>query len=346
MHEFVFFYPKGHEAHFEQGHPERPERIEAMCQALEGAGWWNAYPHLEAKELSLDFLAQVHSRNYLDFLQTACQRGAHLDMDTYTTRASWNLALKAAGGAVSVAEAVWEGKARRGFALTRPPGHHATRGRGMGFCLLNNIAITAEYLLSQPMENGQNPDRLAIVDLDLHHGNGTQDIFWDRSDVFYISTHQSPHYPGSGALEERGAGDGLGYTANFPMPPFTGDRGFSATMDELILPLLERYDPQMVLVSYGFDPHWRDPLGHLMLSAAAYGDLIRRLVRLVDDRCQGRIVIFLEGGYDLQAAQACAQAVTAALLGADWQDPLGPSPQPEGTNWQGMLLKAHQIWEV
>jgi acetoin utilization deacetylase AcuC-like enzyme len=346
MDELVFFYPQGHAAHFEQGHPERPERVEVMRQALQEAGWWEAYPRLEPETLSLDFLERVHSQGYLDLLQTACRQGMHLDMDTYTTQASWDLALKAAGGAVAAAKAVWEGKARRGFALTRPPGHHATRGRGMGFCLLNNIAIASEYLISQPVSGVQNAQRLAIVDLDLHHGNGTQDIFWDRDDVFYISTHQWPHYPGSGALEERGIGKGLGYTANFPMPPFTGDRGFAATMDELILPLLERFDPQMLLVSYGFDPHWRDPLGQLMLSAAAYGGLIGRLVRLADERCQGRIAVFLEGGYDLEAAAACAQAVTAALLGVEWQDPLGPSPQPEGTTWQGMLRRAHQVWGV
>jgi acetoin utilization deacetylase AcuC-like enzyme len=157
---------------------------------------------------------------------------------------------------VAVASAIWEGKAKRGFALTRPPGHHAMRGQGMGFCLLNNVAIAAEALIKN-----NNVERLAIVDLDLHHGNGTQEIFWNRSDVFYVSTHQSPFYPGTGRLEDIGSGEGVGWTANFPLPPLSGDEAFLTIMDELILPLLDQKKPQIILVSYGFDSHWLDPLG-------------------------------------------------------------------------------------
>lgn len=346
MDELVFYYPEGHQAHFETGHPERPERVEVLRRSLQDAGWWDSFPHLEPLVLERAILERIHTPSYLDSLQRISKAGARLDMDTYTTPSSWDLALKAAGGAAAVAESVWSGQARSGFALTRPPGHHATPGRGMGFCLLNNIALAAEYLLSRAQEEMGDAERLAIIDLDLHHGNGTQDIFWERSDVLYISTHQYPHYPGTGDLTETGAGEGRGYTANFPMPPFTSDHGFQSVMEKLILPLLERYQPKMLLVSFGFDPHWRDPLGNLMLSAAGYGDLIAELVDWADENANGRIALFLEGGYDLDAGAACARSVTAALLGEPRFDPLGPSPQPEGSAWQAMVERARQIWEV
>lgn len=346
MEEMIFFYPDGHQAHFEDGHPERPDRVETIRRSLEKAGWWSKYPHLEPRDLSNDFLETVHAPQYLQTLESACARGARLDMDTYTTSESWQLALNAAGGAVAVAQAVWTGQSARGIALTRPPGHHATFNRGMGFCLLNNVAIAAQNLISSEFKGHGSADRLAIIDLDLHHGNGTQDIFWRRGDVLYISTHQYPYYPGTGDLLETGAGAGERATANFPLPPFTGDRGFSAVMEELILPILDRFRPQMILVSFGFDPHWRDPLGHLMLSASGYGRLIRSLTAWAEDNCQGRIALFLEGGYDLDAGAACIQAVTAAMLGLDWQDELGQAPNPEGSSWQDTVLRAKEIWQV
>lgn len=346
MDKLVFYYPEGHQAHFESGHPERPERVEALRRSIREAGWWDCYPCLEPLVLENEVLESIHTTSYLDTLQRLCRSGAHLDMDTYTRPESWKLALNAAGGAAAVAGAIWRGLARRGFALTRPPGHHATMGRGMGFCLLNNIALATQYLLSASFEGADPAERLAIVDLDLHHGNGTQDIFWRRADVLYISTHQFPHYPGTGDLDEIGEGPGRGYTANFPLPPFTGDHGFRTVMEAVIMPLLDRFEPQMLLISFGFDPHWRDPLGYLMLSAAGYGDLIANLADWADAHCDGRIALFLEGGYDLEAGAACAQTVTAALLGEPRFDPLGPSPRPEGSAWQAVVERARRLWEV
>ncbi len=335
----VFYYPHGHQSHAEAGHPERPERVEALRQALQQAGWWDVHPQVQPVQPPLDLLQSVHQKRYLELLPEVSRRGQRLDMDTYTTPNSWQLALNAAGGAIATADAIWRGQARRGFALCRPPGHHATPGRGMGFCLLNNIAIAAEYLIQLG-----GAKRLAIVDYDLHHGNGTQEIFWRRGDVFYISTHQSPLYPGSGDLDEIGAGEGEGATANFPLPPGTGDQGFHELLEGCILPLIDRFQPEMILVSFGFDPHWRDLLGHLQLSAKGYGELIAGLVRWADQNCQGRLALFLEGGYDLEAAAACGQAVTAAMLGVEWHDPLGPSPRPEGSSWQINFRRARQIW--
>ena len=341
MQELVYFYPEGHASHYAAGHPERPDRIEAICTGLQELGWWESFPHLEPMALPQAVLEAVHAPGYLRQLESASRAGRWLDMDTYTTPASWDLALSAAGGSLAVVDEVWQSRAWRGFALTRPPGHHATPDRGMGFCLLNNIALAAEYL---HQEHGA--QRLAIVDLDLHHGNGTQEIFYERSDVFYLSTHQMPLYPGSGAIEEIGFGAGEGFTANLPMPPGSGDTAFGAGMEGFILPLLERYRPEGILVSIGFDVHWRDPLGSLRLSAQAHGELIRSLTHFADVHCAGHIALFLEGGYDLPAGAACAQASTAALLDLPFSDPLGPASGAEVDHWQHWLKRAQALWSL
>lgn len=341
MEDLIYYYPQGHENHWQSRHPERPERVETIVKILQANNLWERYPKAEPKPLNTEEIALVHSMDYLRELENACRFGDSLDMDTYTTPFSWELALKTAGGAVSVAEAVWNGQARRGFALTRPPGHHATSQRGMGFCLLNNVAIAAAWVIQR-----LGAKRVAIIDFDLHHGNGTQDIFWERADVFYLSTHQSPLYPGSGYLEEIGAGEGRGFTANFPLPPGSGDRAFANLMENIILPLLDRFQPQILLISYGFDPHWRDPLGHLLLSARQYGEMVGQLSKWSELHCDGKMALFLEGGYDLEAAKACTLAVVNALLGMPIDDPLGVSPREEGNSWQKMLEQARQIWQI
>jgi acetoin utilization deacetylase AcuC-like enzyme len=341
MHNIAIYYPKGHAAHYEPGHPERPERIEVIRKALQKEDWWVDALQINPVVLTQEVMQAIHDPAYLTYLQTACDRGQHLDMDTYTTPASWELALNTAGGAAAVAGAVWRREARRGFAITRPPGHHATHNRGMGFCLLNNIALAAEYLFQQ-----ESAQRLAIVDLDLHHGNGTQEIFWRRVELLYISTHQYPHYPGTGALEETGAGIGNMTVANIPLPPYSGDRAFRSAMEEVILPVLSLYQPEMVLVSYGFDTHWRDPLGQLLLSAQVYGEIISRLSEWGDQNCSGRIALFLEGGYDLEAGVACTSAVINALIGSTWADKLGPSPTTEIDDWKPIIENIRRIWSL
>jgi acetoin utilization deacetylase AcuC-like enzyme len=353
MENLVLFYPQGHQAHYEPGHPERPERIEVVRRALESVGWWDSFQHTPPLSLPIEFIQTVHDTRYLKLLEDASRRGLNLDQDTFTTAASWQLAINAAGGAAAVAAAVWKVGANnntsgklRGFALSRPPGHHAERGRGMGFCLLNNIAVAAQYLTSYPMDEIPNAERVAIIDLDLHHGNGTQDIFWRQNNVLYISTHQSPLYPGTGMLEERGAGAGLGYTLNLPFPPATGDNGYRAAMEEIILPMLDRFLPEMILVSLGLDAHWRDPLGHLMLTAAGYGALIKYLVGWSDQHCGSRIALVMEGGYDSLSVAACALASVAALLGEIFYDTIGSPPRPEGKSWQSVIQHAKEIWQL
>jgi acetoin utilization deacetylase AcuC-like enzyme len=339
MKELAYFYPQGHEAHYENGHPERPGRVEAIRKALQDEGLWDPYPKLDPINIPEEVLVNVHAPAYLAYLKQASQQEQHLDADTYTTQASWELAKKAAGGACAVAAAVWKGKARHGLALTRPPGHHATHNQGMGFCLLNNIALAAEYLIGK-----QGVQNLAIVDLDVHHGNGTQDIFYLREDVLFISLHQWPLYPGTGRIEEQGEGIGAGTTVNIPLPPTTGDQGYLAAMDEVVIPLLESYSPQMVLVSIGFDTHWRDPLANQLLSALAYAEMVSSLTQFSHASCEGRIALFLEGGYDLEAGAACLTGCVSGLLNREWNDPIGPSPQPEKNAWSGVLQKVRSTW--
>ena len=359
MHEIAFFYPEGHAAHARAGHPERPERVEAIRAALEEAGlWqlgagigheWDANMRVAQMDAQMQTaLETVHTAAYLSRLERASaiagsssagEWGGQLDSDTYLTGASWKLARQAVAGACNVARAVWQRQARRGFALTRPPGHHALPGQGMGFCLLNNIAVAAQDLIWH-----YGAQRLAIVDLDLHHGNGTQEVFWRRPEVLFISTHQVPLYPGSGSVDETGAGPGAGCTVNLPLPPGAGDQAFQAMMSKLILPLLGRFAPEMLLVSFGFDPHWRDPLGSLQLSVAGYAGLIAELASFSDQCCDGRIALFLEGGYDLDAGRACSVAATQALLGRVYDDPLGPCPLPEGAKWPVFVQAAREVW--
>jgi acetoin utilization deacetylase AcuC-like enzyme len=208
----------------------------------------------------------------------------------------------------------------------------------MGFCLLNNVALAAEHLLQN-----ENARRLAIVDMDVHHGNGTQDIFYARGDVLFVSSHQHPFYPGTGMLDERGTGAGEGATMNMPLPAGSGDRAFAACYGELVPAVLDRFQPEMVLVSAGFDAHWRDPLGNLRVSAQGYGEAVSSLRGWAERNCGGRIAAILEGGYDLDADAACGLAITQALLGEGVTDDLGPSPTPEGTQWMQVIEDVRRI---
>jgi acetoin utilization deacetylase AcuC-like enzyme len=335
MESLVFYYPEGHQKHYIYGHPERPERIQVIQEGLQEAGYWNSCPIIQPIKPDEDLLKTVHEEEYLQLLERASRKEQMLDPDTYATRDSWQLALNAAGGALAVVDQVWEGDAQTGFALTRPPGHHATRSRAMGFCLINNVAVAAEYLL---LDKGA--ERVAIIDLDLHHGNGTQDIFWERGDVFYISIHQSPFYPGTGALYEIGAGPGEGATLNLPIPAFSGDVAYKTLLAEIVLPYLNKARPNILLISFGFDTHWRDPLGSMQVSADCIYWMITELRSWADINCQGKIAVVLEGGYDLEAGKACGQAVAAGLIEDTWEDFLGYSPNNEQDTWLETLQEA------
>lgn len=341
MHPIAYFYPTGHAGHSQPNHPERPQRVETIRRTLEEAGLWDLGVQTANDGLAADVLAAVHTDAMLQAIQQHGKQERNLDADTYTIRESWPLAQAAAGGAVAVARAVWHGQAQTGFALSRPPGHHATRSQPMGFCLLNNVALAAQHLLQH-----EGASRLAILDMDVHHGNGTQDIFYDRADVLFCNTQQLPLWPGTGRLEERGAGAGLDYTANLPLPPGSGDAAFAAAYGELFPALLDAFKPEMLLVSFGFDSHWKDPLANLQVSAAGYGAAVASLRHWAQQHCNGKIALVLEGGYDLDAAAACGQAAVQALLGMQISDTLGPSPYPESEEWHNITHNAGELWEL
>jgi acetoin utilization deacetylase AcuC-like enzyme len=239
-----------------------------------------------------------------------------LDPDTVLSPGSVKAALLAAGATWDAVKAVCEGRAPNAFALVRPPGHHAEAERAMGFCIFNNIAVAAQQAI---LHFGYG--RVAIIDWDVHHGNGTQHIFEERADVFYISTHRAPFYPGTGAADERGRGKGHGFTLNLPLAAGDGDAEIEAAFDERIGPALDDYKPDLVLVSAGFDAHHSDPLGGLQVSTEAFGRLTRRLMKAADVHCDGRIVLVLEGGYDLSGLSRCVLACVKELQAQSAQHP-------------------------
>jgi acetoin utilization deacetylase AcuC-like enzyme len=315
-----------HTTHDESRHVERAARMQAVSVALEQSGLLPDLVNLTARHASEAEIRAVHHPRLLETLRlSAAQERLWIDHDTYTTRFSHAAATMASGALLEAVHAVAEQQVTNAFALIRPPGHHATANRSMGFCLLNHIAIAATYAI-QTLGYA----RVAIVDYDVHHGNGTQDIFYEDPHVLFISTHGNPLYPGTGMEQEIGTGQGLGTTLNLPVPYGAGDTGFAQLYEQIILPALTRFEPELILVSAGFDGHWNDPLGPLALSVSGYAQLTQRLIDLAQQICHGRIVLSLEGGYNEEALGACVVAATQVLLGrTPGPDLLGSAGTPE-----------------
>jgi acetoin utilization deacetylase AcuC-like enzyme len=310
--------------HSRAGHVECPERLETAMQVLRERGLLDHLVEVRPTPMPMEHLLAVHHEHYVKLVREIAERGGgNLDPDTYLNHRSFEVALLAAGGLLNLVQAILDGEVTNGFALVRPPGHHALPGRGMGFCLFNNIAISARYALEH-----KGLSRILIADFDLHHGNGTQEMFYDTGEVLYFSTHQYPHYPGSGHWSEIGEGDGKGYTVNVPLPAGVGDEGYERVFDEVLYPLAERYSPQLILVSVGYDAHWADPLGMMQLSTTGYAYLASVLKEMAEDLCDGRLAFTLEGGYDLRAVPHSIAATLQTLLGDEIDDSIGPSPQP------------------
>jgi acetoin utilization deacetylase AcuC-like enzyme len=292
------------------GHPESADRLRALQPVFAALDPARFRLFTEAAPVSEDQLAEVHSPGHIARVRAACARGfGSLDPDTSVVAASWGAALKAAGAVVDACRRVARGELSRAFCAVRPPGHHAETSRAMGFCLFNNIAIAARAL------QGEGFAKIAIVDFDVHHGNGTQDIFWEDPNVYYISLHQMPLYPGTGRREERGAGPGLNFTLNLPLPPGSGDEELLATMEGKVATVLRAFAPAFLLVSAGFDGHAADPLAQLRITSEGFGRATRCLADLADELCKGRLVSVLEGGYQLEALAESVAAHLAALAG-------------------------------
>jgi acetoin utilization deacetylase AcuC-like enzyme len=301
----VFHHPSGRDHDTGRGHPERPARLEAVSRALD------SLPGIErrvAPAATREQLGRIHDADYVEAVLAAVPESgyARLDPDTVVSPASGMAALHAAGAVVAAVDAVLGGKTRA-FCAVRPPGHHAEPDRAMGFCLFNNIAVGVAHA-----RQAQGVGRIAIVDFDVHHGNGTQAAFWSDRDTLFVSIHQWPLYPGTGSTEERGA---HGNVVNCPVSPGTGSAGWREVVEARVLPQVDAFAPEMIFVSAGFDAHARDPLASLRLEAEDFAWITAELVRLAEQHAGGRLVSSLEGGYDLEALEASVRAHLQALAG-------------------------------
>jgi acetoin utilization deacetylase AcuC-like enzyme len=325
-------------------HVENAGRLEAIISRLEETGLKKQLTPLKPRAASVEELSLVHTKQHISHIQDVAKKGGGwLDADTVVSPDSYEVALYAAGGTIVATEAVMEGKVDSAFALVRPPGHHATRRRAMGFCLFNNIAIAAAHALVK-----YKLERSLIIDFDVHHGNGTQEIFYDRPEVMYISTHEYPFYPGTGGVEETGRGTAKGTKVNIPLPAGCGDNEYLLAFEQIIMPVVKRFEPRLILVSAGYDAHWADELAMMQVTVSGFAQMARIIKGLADELCEGRLVFVLEGGYHLSALAASVKATLDVLLGnTSIDDPLGQSPRsftaPQIDNLIRAIKEAHAL---
>lgn len=313
------------------GHPERVERhevMQAVADDFRRRGGRVAPP----RPATLDELVRVHERDYVTMIRETAGRAVSLDPDTFTSPDTYDVACEAAGAAVAAVDHVLDGAAgTRALALVRPPGHHAERNRAMGFCFFNNVAIAAAHARARGLP------RVAIVDYDVHHGNGTQWSFYADPTVLFVSSHQFPYYPGTGAADEIGTGAGAGCTVNLPLAAGATDADYERVYDAVAWPILRAFKPQLILLSAGFDAYVDDPLGGMRLTAGCFGRLTGSLVRIAQECSDGRVVAVTEGGYDLQGLAACLRAAIDALDGGS---PAAPDAAPAATPRADATIKA------
>ena len=291
------------------GHPERAERAEVMD--VVAANWAARHIEIVAPPAATDEqLARVHAPDYLRRVSDTSGRATQLDPDTYTSPESYEIARLAAGAAVDAVERVLGGSHRAAVALVRPPGHHAERDRAMGFCFFNNVAVGAAHARANGVA------KVAIVDFDVHHGNGTQHMFEGDPHVLYVSMHQYPYYPGTGGADEIGRGAGRGFTINLPLEVGAVDEDYQTVFGEVVVPVLHQFEPDLLMISAGFDAHERDPLAGMRLTTDSFAAMTMELRHVAEECCRGRIVAVTEGGYDLQALAASLDATIGVLSGA------------------------------
>jgi acetoin utilization deacetylase AcuC-like enzyme len=329
--------------HHLPGHPEHAGRIRAVWMQMEKAGLTAQMTPVEAPLASEEQILTVHSREYLDVLKwidETKQSNVHLDPDTYAGPTAYAIARLSAGGVIQAVDEVMSGRASNALAAVRPPGHHAMPDHAMGFCLLGNVPIATRYA-----QKRYGVERIMIVDYDVHHGNGTEAMFYNDNSVLFISTHQYPFYPGTGSFSDKGSGKGTGYTINIPLSAGYGDGAYSRIYEQVIWPAAQRFQPQLVLVSAGFDAHWLDPIAGMRLSLAGYAHLSRELIKMAHQFCGGKIVFVMEGGYNLDALSYGMVNIAHALLGdATVVDPLGaPTDGRDEPRVASLVAKVREI---
>jgi acetoin utilization deacetylase AcuC-like enzyme len=303
-------------------HPESPQRLQTIYEMLEEERIFSSFPVIVPRPAEIEEVALIHTREYIEQIQaTSGRRSVYLDPDTSTSPRSFEVAMLAAGGLLEAVDWVMEEKVENGFALVRPPGHHAEASQARGFCIFNNVAIAAQYLIERWKLR-----RVLIVDWDIHHGNGTQNSFFSRSDVLYFSTHQFPHYPGTGHWSEVGVGKGEGFTVNVPLSGGKSDDDFLSVYRKLLLPIARSFEPEFILVSAGFDIFAGDPLGGMGLSVSGFGALTTELARLAQQTCRNRLLLTLEGGYNLFGLKDGVKSVLLALSGRERTSPARLNP--------------------
>ena len=332
-----------------EGHPERPARVAEVMALLEQTGMLSRLTRLPVTPAAREQLERVHTPEYLDFVeQVVAGGGGYLDAgDTVASAGSWKAATAAAGAGIGAVDAVMTGGMEASFAVVRPPGHHAPPDRAMGFCILNNAAVAAAHAVSQ-----YGLSRVLLVDFDVHHGNGIQDCFYASPEVLYFSTHQSPAYPFTGMIDETGIGAGAGYTVNVPLPPDVGEAGFLQSFDAVLRPLARRFQPEIVIVSAGYDAHWRNSRYvqgiRERLTVRGLAALSQSLQEIANAHCPGRLVGILEGGYDLEALAYGVLGTLGVWLGdTEIADPLGPPPtaaqEPDITALLDKVKRVHGL---
>jgi len=314
-------------------HPESPLRLRAIVEKLKQENLWNNV--VDPRPAEMEEILSVHDKYYVESLKRMARTCTPIDSDTPVREETFEIALLAAGGALVAGELVAEGKAKYAFALVRPPGHHASRDAGGGFCYLNNIAIMAESLKEEM-------GKVMIFDFDAHHGNGTQDIFYEDPDVLYVSVHQSPLYPETGRIEEIGRGKGRGFNINVPVPPGTGDGEYATIVEDVFRPLAEQFEPNIIAVSAGFDGHREDPLAQLELSSEFYGWMAQKIFETAEDLCGGRAVFVLEGGYSLKALAESVANILMAANGAEFRSPA----KAGGKAIEKLRIVLSGIWKI
>ncbi|MEE8380348.1 MAG: histone deacetylase [Thermodesulfobacteriota bacterium] len=292
-------------------HPENHHRLEVVYEMLQEEEMQGKFRELPPRPATREELELNHSLNYVDQVASTAGRSfTSLDPDTTTSPRSWDAAQKAAGGVLVAIDKVMEGEVDNAFALVRPPGHHAEKSRGMGFCLFNNIAIGAHYARQK-----YSLDRILAIDWDLHHGNGTQNAFYEDPHVVYFSTHQYPYYPGSGGVDEVGKGEGTGFTINVPLPGGQGDQDFAAIYRGILNPVALEFKPQLILLSAGYDIYFQDPLGGMDVTPEGFAMLTSTIMDMAQSSCQGKLVVTLEGGYHLGGLRDSVKATLKELMG-------------------------------